>query len=76
VCEFYIRIEAMLDSAEFDPAAYVDQMAIALQLPIAPEYRLGVVDNFSRIAAIAQLVLEFPLPEDAVAAPIFQPFQP
>jgi hypothetical protein len=75
VCEFYIRTEAMLDSA-FDPAAYVDQMAIALQLPIAPEYRPGVIDNFSRIAAIAQLVLEFPLPEDAVAAPIFQPFQP
>ncbi|NJN56852.1 MAG: DUF4089 domain-containing protein [Leptolyngbyaceae cyanobacterium SL_5_9] len=65
----------MLDSA-FDPGAYVDQMAIALNLPIATEHRLGVIDNFSRIAAIAQLVLEFPLPEDAVAAPIFQPFQP
>lgn len=66
----------MLDSAEFDPAAYVDQMAIALDLPIAPEYRSGVIDNFSRIAAIAQLVLEFSLPEDTVAAPAFQPFQP
>lgn len=65
----------MLDSAEFDPAAYVDQMAIALDLPIAPEYRSGVIDNFSRIAAIAQLVLEFSLPEDTVAAPAFQPFQ-
>ncbi|NJL41256.1 MAG: DUF4089 domain-containing protein [Leptolyngbyaceae cyanobacterium RM2_2_4] len=66
----------MLDSAEFDPAAYVDQMAIALNLPIAPEYRPGVMDNFSRIRAIAQLVLEFSLPEDVVAAPVFQPFQP
>jgi hypothetical protein len=66
----------MLNSAEFDPAAYVDQMAIALNLPIAPEHRPGVIDNFSRIAAIAQLVLEFPLSEDTVAAPVFQPFQP
>jgi hypothetical protein len=66
----------MLDSAEFDSAAYVDQMAIALNLPIAPEHRSGVIDNFSRIAAIAQLVLEFPLSEDIVAAPAFQPFQP
>lgn len=65
----------MLDPAEFNPAEYVDQMAIALKLPIAPEHRPGVIDNFSRIAAIAQLVLEFPLPEDAVAAPVFQPFQ-
>jgi hypothetical protein len=53
----------MLDSAEFDSAAYVDQMAIALNLPIAPEHRSG-------------LVLEFPLSEDIVAAPAFQPFQP
>lgn len=56
-----------------DPAAYVDQMAIALALPIAPEYRLGVIDNVARIATIAQLVLEFPLPDEIVAAPVFEP---
>lgn len=61
----------------FDPGAYVDQMAIALNLPIADEYRPGVVDNVARIAAIAQLVLEFPLPEEIVAAPVFYPaFEP
>lgn len=54
-------------------AAYVDQMAIALGLPIAPEYRAGVVANITRTAQIAQLVLEFPLPDDVVAAPRFQP---
>jgi hypothetical protein len=54
-------------------AAYVDQMAIALNFPIAPEYRPGVVENITRTAQIAQLVLEFPLPDDVEAASTFQP---
>jgi hypothetical protein len=61
------------DQPTFDPAAYVDQMSIALELPIAPDYRCGVIDNVVRIATIAQLVLEFPLSDDVVAASVFQP---
>jgi len=52
---------------------YVEQMSELLNLPIAPEYCPGVVENFSRMVAIAQLVTEFHLPEDIEAAPVFEP---
>ncbi|MBD2462480.1 DUF4089 domain-containing protein [Oscillatoria sp. FACHB-1407] len=56
--------------------SYVEQMALVLDLPIAPEYKPGVVDNVARTAAIAQLVLDFPLP-DVEVAPTFRPdFEP
>jgi hypothetical protein len=57
----------------FELADYVEQTAQLLDLPIAPEYRPGVVENFARIAAIATLVMEFPLPDDIEPAPIFEP---
>lgn len=56
-----------------DIAQLVDHMAELLQLPIAPEYRPGVIANLERTAAIAQLVMEFPLPDDVESAAIFQP---
>lgn len=52
---------------------YVEQMALVLELPLAPKYQAGVVDNLRRIKEIAQFVNEFPLPEDVEAAPVFQP---
>ncbi len=52
---------------------YVERTAQVLDLPLAPEHRPGIVDNFARIAAIAQLVTEFPLPEEIEAAPVFEP---
>ncbi|MEA5567445.1 MULTISPECIES: DUF4089 domain-containing protein [unclassified Anabaena] len=58
---------------ELDVGVYVDQMALLLDLPIKDEYRDGVVANFERIKAIAQLVNSFPLPEDIEIAPIFEP---
>lgn len=54
-------------------ACYVEQTAQLIDLPLAPEYRPSVVDNFTRIAAIATLVMDFPLPEEMEAAPIFEP---
>jgi len=36
-------------------------------------YRNGVAENFARIAAIAGLVMAFPLPGDGEIAPIFVP---
>jgi hypothetical protein len=56
-----------------DPAKYVEQTAQLIDLPIPPEYRPGVVENFARIAAIAQLFTEFPLPEEIEPAPVFEP---
>jgi hypothetical protein len=59
-----------------DTAAYVDCMAEFLDLPIDPAFRPGVIDNLERIAAIAQSVLDFPLPDDLIAAPVFHPLPP
>ena len=64
--------EKILDLEE-----YVEQMALVLNLPINPDHKPGTLDNFARIAAIAQIVLEFPLPPDIEAASIYQPtFEP
>lgn len=54
-------------------AQYVEETAQLIDLPLAPEYRLSVVENFAKIAAIATLVVEFPLPEDLESAPVFEP---
>ncbi|MEH1891513.1 MAG: DUF4089 domain-containing protein [Nostoc sp.] len=56
----------------FDVGEYVDQMALLLDLQLRDEYRDGVVANFERIRAIANLVNEFPLAEEIEAAPIFE----
>ena len=54
-------------------AEYVDQVALLLDLPLKEEHRSGVIDNFARIQAIAQLVNEFPLPFEIEAASLFEP---
>jgi Protein of unknown function (DUF4089) len=58
---------------ELDVAKFVDLMASVIDLPLQPEHRPGVIVNFERIQAVAQLVTEFPLPEDVEAAPVFEP---
>lgn len=62
-----------MDKKALDIAEYVEQMALLLDLQLKPEYRPGVVENFGRITAIAQLVNEFPLPDNIEAAAIFEP---
>ena len=52
---------------------YVDRTAELINLPLDAEHRPGVVVNFERIAAIARLVTEFPLPQEIEAAPVFEP---
>ncbi len=51
----------------------VESIAALIGLPINPADRLGVVANLERIHTIAQLVIEFPLPEEIEAAPVFEP---
>jgi len=62
-----------MNDHDLDFGTLVDQMAGLMELPLQPEHRPGVVDNFARIQAIAQLVMEFPLPEEIEAAPVFEP---
>ncbi|MEH2363360.1 DUF4089 domain-containing protein [Nostoc sp.] len=57
----------------FDVGEYVDQMALLLDLDLRDEYRDGVVANFERIRAIANLVNSFPIPDDIEVAPVFEP---
>ena len=62
-----------MEGKELNVGEYVDLMALLLDLQLRDEYRDGVVANFERIMAIAQVVNEFPLPEDIEAAPRFEP---
>ncbi|RAM51737.1 MAG: DUF4089 domain-containing protein [Hapalosiphonaceae cyanobacterium JJU2] len=57
-----------MNHQEFNVGEYVDQMALLLDLRLRDEYRDGVIANFERIQAIAQLVNSFPLPEDIEVA--------
>jgi hypothetical protein len=57
----------------FDAEAYVDAAAALIGLPIDPAHRPGVVLNLDRIAQMAVLVMEFPLPDESEPAPVFRP---
>ncbi len=63
----------MTEKPPIDPAVFVEQAASVIDLPLPPEYLPSVVDNFARIMTIAQLVTEFPLPEETEAGPVFRP---
>ncbi|MBD2498026.1 DUF4089 domain-containing protein [Nostoc sp. FACHB-280] len=62
-----------MQNPELDINKYVEQAALLLDLPIKDEYYEGVVANFARIQAIAQIVNSFPLPAEVEAAPVFEP---
>ncbi|MEA5503373.1 DUF4089 domain-containing protein [Halotia wernerae UHCC 0503] len=62
-----------MESQEFNVVEYVNQMALLLDLQITDEYQDGVVANFEKIKAIANLVNSFPIPEDIEVAPVFEP---
>jgi 1-carboxybiuret hydrolase subunit AtzG-like len=53
--------------------AYVDEAAKLIGLPIAPEHRPGVIAFLGGLLGAADLVMEFPLPEEVEAAPVFEP---
>lgn len=62
-----------VDSKPVDFAAYVEAMAIALELTIPDRIKPGVVANVEHIFAIAQPVITFPLPDTVESAAIFEP---
>ncbi len=62
-----------MEDREFDVGEYVKQMGLLLDLEVRDEYFDGVVANFERIRAIANLVNSFALPEEIEVAPIFEP---
>lgn len=56
-----------------DTEKYVRLTAAAVGLPIAEEHMQGTVANFERSAALAKILLDFPLPLDVQPAPIYEP---
>jgi len=56
-----------------DQTAYVEQTARLLGLNLPDQYRDSVIENFRDLNAIAQQVMEFPLPPHTEIAPVFKP---
>jgi len=56
-----------------DIGKWVDEAALAIGLPIAPEYRANVILNVERSLAIAQPLLAVDLDDDLTPAPVFRP---
>ena len=56
-----------------DLGAYVDTAAVLIGLSLDPAHRPGVLLNMQRIAEMAALVMEFPLPDACEPAPVFLP---
>ncbi|MBL1175386.1 AtzG-like protein [Pantanalinema sp. GBBB05] len=69
----FIVKEGLMPEAQFDSATYVEQAAQMIGLPLPPEHLPSVIANFDRIAAVAQQVMEVPLPEEIEIAPVFEP---
>lgn len=60
-------------NGSFDAEAHVDHMAAVMGFEIAPEWRASVVDNMAATAAVAEIVLSFPLDDHVEPAPVFEP---
>lgn len=58
---------------EFDAAAIVAVTAPLLGLSLDPAHVPGVVANLERTAQMASLFLDFELPDEIEAAPVFRP---
>jgi hypothetical protein len=59
-----------------DPHAYAEMMAKALNLPLEQANRDEVAKNLALAFRLAPLFLEFPLPDEAEPAPVFNAFEP
>jgi hypothetical protein len=53
--------------------ATVDAISAAVAMPIPPECRAGVLQNWALMHGIAQGYLHFPLPADVEPANTFKP---
>ena len=53
--------------------ADVQLLAVLVDLPIDPADRSGVASALAVVLGAAQLVMDFPLPEDVHPLPMFRP---
>ena len=54
-------------------SGYAEHAAAAIGLPLDPARKAAVVQHLAVMLAAAALVLEFPLPDEVEAAPVFEP---
>ena len=59
-------------SKPFDAEKHVDHMSAVAGLTIETEWRASVVDNMAATAAVAALVMSFPLDDHIEPAPVFE----
>ena len=52
---------------------YAEHAAAAIGLPLDPARKAAVVQHLAVMLAATTLVLEFPLPDEVEAAPVFEP---
>ena len=52
--------------------ALIDASAAALALPIEPEWKPAIRGNLAVTLRLANMVAEFPLPDEAEPAPTFE----
>jgi hypothetical protein len=62
-----------MNTPDSAPETFVVQMTSLLDLPPEWANQPGVIENMTRLMAIAQSLNQFPLPEDLEVAPIFKP---
>ena len=63
----------MTDNKKPDVAKWVDEAALAIGLPIAPQYRANVILNVERSLAIAAPLLAGELDDELTPPPVFRP---
>ena len=51
----------------------VERLAAALGLPLEPGSAAVIAENLAGLLVYAQLVVEFPLPDDVEPPPVFRP---
>ena len=61
----------MDDATEVDVKAYAVTIAKTLDLPLTAAYAPQVEANLAAAFRLVQLVLDFPLPDEAEPAPVF-----
>lgn len=57
--------------AAFDPDAVIDALAPMLGIEVTDAFRPGIRQHLEATVRIAQAVLEFAMPDEAEAAPVF-----
>jgi hypothetical protein len=62
-----------MNNQEIDIDEYSEQMSLLLNLEIKDEYRNEMIANFEKLISIAEIVNDFPLPEEIEIAPVFEP---